>query len=201
MFQYVNNCLGDNDGEACKIKYFPFRKRSEHIRRVFMWAERLVDGEENVNKEAVLVSAIFHDVGYALSLDSLKHGENSAILCEKYLKENGFDIGFINLVVYLVKNHSQKELMVASGTPLELILLMEADLLDETGALSIVWDCMMEGSQQVQTFEKTYKHIMNYSYKLLSENPMVTTKAKAFWENKQNLIREFTRQLSYDLGI
>jgi uncharacterized protein len=49
-----------------------------------------------------------------------------------------------HFVVFLVKNHSNKQLMTAKGTPLELILLMEADLLDETGALSIVWDCMME---------------------------------------------------------
>lgn len=32
---------------------------------------------------------------------------------------------------------------------------MEADLLDETGALSIVWDCMIERSKEKQTFEKT----------------------------------------------
>jgi uncharacterized protein len=39
---------------------------------------------------------------------------------------------------YLVRSHSNKELMTLSDTPLELILLMEADLLDETGALSVV---------------------------------------------------------------
>ena len=30
---------------------------------------------------------------------------------------------------------------------------------------------------------------------------MVTAKSKAFWENKQNLMKEFTDQLSFDLGI
>jgi uncharacterized protein len=76
---------------------------------------------------------------------------------------------------------------------------MEADLLDETGALSIVWDCMMEGEAQIQTFEKTYNHIMNYSYKSLKENPMVTDKAKQYWESKQNLVKEFIEQLAFDL--
>lgn len=140
-------------------------------------------------------------MGYTLSLDNSKHVENSAVLCEKYLTENGYDSEFINLVVYLVKNHTNKELMTVRDTPLELVVLMEADLLDETGALSIVWDCMMEGSQQMQTFEKTYNHILNYSNKSLNVNPMITAKAKAFWESKQNLMQEFIKQLSFDLGI
>ena len=94
-----------------------------------MWARRLVDGESSINKEAVLVSSIFHDVGYAISLDGSKHAEDSALICEKYLHDNGFDAGFIEFVSYLVKNHSNKFLMTSDDIPLELILLMEADLL------------------------------------------------------------------------
>lgn len=201
MLQFAKDILEKNDGEATKIGFFPFRKRSEHIRRVFMWAERLVDGEPNINKKAVLVSAIFHDIGYALSLDNSNHAENSAILCRKYLQENKYGSEFINFVSYLVRNHSRKEMMAVRGTPLELILLMEADLLDETGALSIVWDCMSEGSQQIQSFSKTYDHILNYSCKSLSENPMVTAKAKNYWLEKQKVAKEFITQLSFDLGI
>ena len=201
MFQYVKDCLGDNDNNATKIGRVPFRKRSEHTKRVFMWAERLIEDKYFINKEAVLVSSIFHDVGYAVSSDNLNHAGDSAVLCEKYLLENGFATEFINFVVYLVKNHSQKELMTVKDTQLELILLMEADLLDETGALSIVWDCMSEGAQQVQSFEKSYNHILNYSCKHLNVNPMVTVKAKAFWESKQKLLQEFTNQLSFDLGL
>lgn len=201
MFKFVKDYLENNEAETTKIGKFPFRKRSEHIRRVFMWAQRIVDGEAYINKEAVLVAAIFHDIGYAISLDNSKHADDSAILCEKYLKESGYDSEFISLVAYLVRSHSNKELMTVSDTPLELILLMEADLLDETGALSVVWDCMMEGSEQIQTFDKTYNHIMNYSYKSLNVNPMVTAKSKAFWESKQNLMKEFIDQLSFDLGV
>ncbi len=91
---------------------------------------------------------------------------------------NGFEPEFINFVVYLVRNHSNKQLMTRSDTPLELILLMEADLLDETGALSV-----------------------NYSYASLNVNPMVTVKAKEFWQSKQKLIEDFIEHLSYDLGI
>lgn len=201
MYQFVKNYLESNNSELSQIGCFPFRKRSEHIRRVFLWAKRLTEGEPFINRDAVLTSAIFHDIGYALPLKDSKHADNSAVICENYLKENNFDGEFIKLVVYLVKNHSNKELMKIADTPLELILLMEADLLDETGALSIVWDCMMEGSEKTQTFEKAYNHIMNYSCKILSVNPMVTEKGKFFWESKQNLIKTFIEHLSFDLGL
>lgn len=201
MLQYVKEYLENSGGEITKFRQVSFRKRSEHCRRVYMWAQRLVCGIDNINKEVVLTAAVFHDVGYGDSLDRSNHAENSAVICEKYLKENEYNDEFISHVVYLVRNHSRKELMAMGDTPLELILLMEADLLDETGALSVVWDCMMEGSQEVQSFEKSYEHIIQYSVKTIQKNPMVTVKAKNFWENKQKLMKEFVEQLSFDLGI
>ena len=122
MFQFVKDYLVNDEAETIKVGKYPFRKRSEHIRRVFMWAQRIADGEACINKEAVLVAAIFHDIGYAISLDGSKHAEDSAILCEKYLKENGYDTEFISLVAYLVRSHSNKEFMTVSDTPLELII-------------------------------------------------------------------------------
>jgi uncharacterized protein len=201
ILEYVKETLINSGGEFVNFKSVPFRKRSEHIRRVFMWAERIMTGMDNINKDAVLTAAAFHDSGYDPRLGRSNHAENSAVICEGYLKDNGYDDEFVDFVVYLVRNHSKKELMTAENTPIELILLMEADLLDETGALSIAWDCMAEGAEEVQSFEKTYDHIIKFSYDALKENPMITEKAKIFWQEKQKLMKEFTRQLSFDLGI
>ena len=202
MFRYVKDYLVKTGcDEASGTNAYHFRKRSEHIWRVFLWAKRLTDGENGIHTEAVLTAAIFHDIGYALLPEGMQHAENSAILCERYLAESSCDRAFTDLVTYLVKNHSRKNLMQAAGTPLELILLMEADLLDETGALSIVWDCMAEGAAETSSFEKAYRHILNYSCKGMSVNPMVTEKAKAFWEKKQRLVAMFVEHLSYDLGL
>lgn len=196
MFEFVENYLSQNDNV-----FFPFRKRSEHISRVFMWAERLIPKETPINRDALLIAAIFHDVGYTSYLNAPGHAENSAIICEKYLNSINFDKDATNFIVYLVRNHSKKDLMTSKDIPLELLLLMEADLLDETGALSIVWDCMTEGSQEVQSFEKTYNHIIKFSGQLLKSDPMVTELGKKFWKDKQNLIELFTKQLSFDLGL
>ena len=91
--------------------------------------------------------------------------------------------------------------MTSGDVPLELILLMEADLLDETGALSILWDCMAEGAKQQQSYNEAYYHILNYSWESMQANPMVTDKAKVIWESKQKLVRDFIMHLAQDLAI
>lgn len=196
MFQFVDNYLSQSN-----VPILPFRKRSDHIKRVFMWSQRLIPKEYSINKEALLIAAIFHDVGYATCSNFVDHAENGAVICQDYLKSHNYDEDMIAFIVYLVRNHSNKDLMTNKDTPLELILLMEADLLDETGALSITWDCMSEGSQEVQSFEKTHAHIMKYSYKDVNSNPMITELGKNFWEKKQTLTSMFIEQLSFDLGI
>lgn len=201
IYNDVKAFLSENDMEATKSKRFSFRKRSEHIWRVFIWAGRLIDGLCDINRDAVLTAALFHDTGYALSLDGSCHAENSAKLFHKYAINKDFDPGQAEFIEYLIRNHSNKYMMYDDNTPPELILLMEADMLDETGALSIVWDSMAEGGQDDQSFIKTYNHIKNYSGKILDTNPMKTDKAKRYWENKQNLMREFIKQLAFDLEI
>ena len=203
MYEYVKRFLADND-HATKTSPFPFRTRSDHIWRVFHWAKRLITDNSfdvAIDKESVLIAALFHDVGYSLPLEDAHHAENSVVIFNQYASEKNFDPKRKEFISYLIGNHSNKYLLDADDTPLELIILMEADLLDETGALSIVWDCMMEGGQEEQSFLKTYKHIKGYSYKALEKNPMKTEKAKEIWINKQNFVREFLKHLEVDLVI
>jgi Predicted HD superfamily hydrolase len=202
MLDFVREYLKSKDRESTTVGKTRFRKRSEHTERVYMWAQRLIEGEENIDRQALLTAAIFHDVGYADVTDDYSiHGELGSVICEKYLSEHSFDTDFTKKVAYLIKNHSKKEMMQLPDTSVELIILMEADILDESGALSIVWDCMIEGAADEQSFQKTYGHIGRYTAKQLGENPMFTERGRALWGNKQRLIRDFIDQLGYDLGI
>ncbi|NLJ80442.1 MAG: HD domain-containing protein [Firmicutes bacterium] len=198
MFKFVKDTLKASGGEQCP-RHYAFRRRSEHIRRVFTWAQRLLaETDAKINHEAVLAAALFHDVGHGAE-DRL-HAEEGAAICKKYLSEQGFEENFIEFVVYLVKNHANKNLLFQEGTPLELIILMEADLLDETGALSLVWDSMAEGAQQDQSFEKALARIKTYSARILESNPMRTPAAKRFWMAKQALVEDFVEHLCFDLA-
>jgi uncharacterized protein len=112
-----------------------------------------------------------------------------------------YDRKRIDFIEYLISNHSKKEMLVVKDTPLELILLLEADMLDETGALGIVWDCMMAGCQTVEDYTETFDKIESHAGNILNMNPMRTAKGKEFWVQKQVLTREFLKQLAYDLAL
>ena len=43
MYEAVCEALREVDGDATKGVRYPFRRRSEHILRVFCWARRLID--------------------------------------------------------------------------------------------------------------------------------------------------------------
>ncbi|MDR1688686.1 MAG: HD domain-containing protein [Clostridiales bacterium] len=209
MFSYVKNLLSESEGTAANTKtWYSFRKRSDHIQRVFMWANRLI-AENTFNRpidsESVRIAAIFHDVGYAISTENSPqweyHAENSAVIFNRYASENNYAGKNPEFVSYLVENHSRKNLLEDPHTPLELILLVEADLLDETGALSIVFDCLAEAGKPEANYFSTYNHVKNFSAKDPANNPMKTAKAKEFWGSKQKLISEFVNHLEFDLGI
>jgi uncharacterized protein len=204
MFMYVKDILKDNDNNATKlIEKFPFRIRSEHIWRVYNWAKRLVDINEykNLDTESLLIASLFHDAGYAISPNSKEHAENSEIIFRKYSKENNFEKGKEDFIAYLIKNHSNKQLMDNENTSIELIILFEADILDETGTMSILWDCMAEGRKEKQSYINAYEHIKENSMKIINGNPMKTQKGKEYWEKKQKMVKGFIEELAYDLGI
>ena len=98
-----------------------------------------------------------------------------------------YDVSYIPIISNNISLHSNKSLLKQDDTPIELILLMEADLLDETGALSIVFDCMSSGERYSDSYEEAYKRICKFSCRIFKENPMVTPEAIKIWEEKKNL--------------
>jgi uncharacterized protein len=89
-------------------------------------------------------------------------------------------------------------LLKEKDIPIELILLMEADLLDEEGALRMVWYTLDKAVSGANSYEDVYEHIVMGNNKRLV-NPMVTEKAKYYWEEKQKLVEIFTKQLEDDI--
>ena len=190
------------DGRDDDDRGITFRKRSDHMWRVFIWVERLTENcAENIDREALLTAALWHDVGRHVSHD--EHANQSALLFHDYAINKKYDKSQAEFIEYLIRNHTDKTLLFSSDIPLELVFLLEADMLDETGALGIVWDAMMTGSNSAKNYTEAYELFLLHSYdsSILDNNPMRTEKARKIWENKQNLIREFLKQLEYDLAI
>jgi uncharacterized protein len=199
MFNFVEQKLIEGNGIKSTRPYQTFRNRFEHTKRVYGWAKRIIDDLPNVNHEVLLTSAIFHDVGYSCGKDN--HAEESAKIFLEYALDQGFDQDFINQVYYCILNHSHKRFLWDDSSTPELILLLEADLLDEEGAMAISWDLMTVGEMMPTDFKEGYDMLMKYSIRILSQDMMVTPKAKAYWEEKKDLVRKFLSAIKYDLFI
>lgn len=198
--QYVKDYLLQNGGYYPPNPQYNFRSKYEHTLRVLKWCKVLVEDIPLVNQEVLYTAAIFHDVGYGNGEDKSLHAEESARVFEEYAKEQNMDIAFAEQVTYLIKMHSNKELLNVPDAMPELVLLMEADLLDEEGALRVIWYCATKAIQGADSYFDIWDFIKMGSNKRL-DNPMVTPIAKKLWDQKINLVNQFQEELLKDINI
>lgn len=137
-----------------RSKRHPFRSRSMHTRRVMLWAERLLSFHPEADREILLCAAAFHDVGYAAGAEGKPHQHLSGEVFLDYAREQGMDAAFTKRVYDCIVVHSDKYRMkTPQDLSIEQLLLMEADLLDEEGAMSICWDGLAAGMEQIDSYE------------------------------------------------
>lgn len=206
MLDYVEQSL-EEDSEysqsgKCEIAY----SRFEHTKRVLAWVKRLYDmsaNKGNLRYEDLMIATIFHDVGRTIAVKSGEpHAQAGVPITMDYLLRHGFGQERAEYICELVRNHSDKERMHENNLDANLLMLMEADLLDDMGALGIVMDCMItEARNSEADFNDCLDHIMRYTYRLQKDNPMVTPDARALWDAKTKLVSDFADALRYDIEM
>ncbi len=197
MLNYVNHVLIQNGGIKSKKPQLGFRNRFEHIKRVFEWSKRIIPAV-SCDEELVLTAAIFHDSGYS-NKEIGNHNIEGAEIFKDYASKSGFNQEFTQKVTEMIQLHSNKELLNEKKTPIELVLLMEADLLDEEGALGLVFDLLAEGYKSPESYNSVFNEIMIHSAHILSQDYMVTPLARKYWNEKKLLIEKFIHHLRFDL--
>lgn len=197
MIDFVKKTLEDNDAIIDKRHNFVFRNRFEHSVRVFKWVKRLSVDFDDLDYDVALTAALFHDVGYANG--QMNHHILSKEIFISYAKENKFSDDFINKVSYIIENHSDKSLLKTTKNK-ELILVLEADLLDEEGSMGIVWDLLAAG-KTANSYVAAIDAIKRHSIHILSQDYMITPTAIKIWDEKKNLVKDFISQLYEDLFI
>lgn len=133
--QYVKDYLLKNGGYYPPDSQYNFRCKYEHTLRVLHWCEVLAKENPTIDKEILYIATIFHDVAYSGNSDNSNHAEKSANVFSEYAKANNMDAWLTEKIAYLIRMHSNKELLQQVGLLPELITLMEADLLDEEGGI------------------------------------------------------------------
>lgn len=193
---YVKDYLKEHNGIKSDVPEQTFRDRFEHTKRVIKWLDIISEGIE-ADRNALYLAAVFHDIGYA-DRDNKNHGKRGAAVFKEFAKREGFDDRLIEKVAYIIEKHSDKKLL-GTDIPLELTLLMEADQMDEEGAMRIVWDCLVSGKIGADSFRDAYDRMIRFKSNM--PNSMVTPRAKEIWEQKSRLYNEFLAQLESDLFI
>lgn len=206
MLEFVRETLCASDSEYNGAKMDIAYSRFDHTKRVLGWAKRLYDVSEYKNEiryEDVMIATIFHDVGRTQAqIQHIPHAEAGVPITREYLSKAGFDGERIDYICELVGKHSDKFLMKNDDIDKGLLLLLEADLMDDMGALGVVMDCMITKSRNPQaSFEDCLDHINRFTHRIMQTNPMVTAQAKKLWNQKTELVSEFTKALQNDIEL
>ncbi len=175
---------------------YPFRSRFEHTKRVYRWLHRLLDDVGAVDLTAMELAVIFHDVGYVKG-ENAGHAAISADIFKEYALKNALFPEKQDLIEYLIRNHNKKDLL-RRGEKDELILIMEADIMDEEGAMRVAWDNMAAGAIGVKSFKESLNRTEKYFNP--QYNPMVTPLAHDLFEDKQQFVRDYIKRMKEDLG-
>lgn len=199
MLQYVKNALAYYDAHGKKGNMGLRYNRSEHTMRVYRWAMRLAaEYPGKIDLDSLKIAAIFHDIGYSIEEDRAGHAAHGAKLCREYLTGRHYPAAQIDFICELILRHSDKK-CINEDIPPELILLMEADLLDDTGAQGIVLDIWVEARKEDTNYASMLSHIREYTLRAMQKDCVRTPAAKRIWAKKQALVESFVESLSFDL--
>ena len=180
--------------------------RFEHTKRVLGWSKRLYDktpDKTGLRFSDLMIATIFHDVGRAVSVvKGTDHAAEGVPITREYLLSHGYPEERTEYICGLVRDHSLKHRMKTPDIDRNLLMLMEADLLDDMGALGIVMDSMIvRGRNEKATFYDCYNHYCRYTLPMQKDSPMVTPEGKFFWDEKTDIVEKFVAHLRRDISV
>ncbi|MCL2164928.1 MAG: HD domain-containing protein [Oscillospiraceae bacterium] len=217
MLKFVEAKLKPVDDCTKSGKRFEFRSRFGHTKRVLEWALR-INEIEKADAGILTVAAIFHDVGYCV------RGEEHAGLSEEIFREYITNaateadcvlhgdkrmplVGDLALterieeIAAVIAGHSDKD-HESSLLTKEQMILMDADLMDENGAMRVLWDCFNTTEMVSFNYETAYKEIEK-SYESLAGGAHLihTGEGKRFYHEMCDYVEAFVRGLRLELGL
>ena len=172
----------------------PFRDRFQHTLRVLRWAQRLQQQLGEGDLDVITLAVLFHDVGWD---DATPHQEVSAAIARGWLAEQGARPQLREAVVTAVQNHNQRHLPEAS---VEERIVMDADLLDETGALGFVFDAMSVASSADPGYQQLLARSRHHYERVATDLQRVRTEAgRQLLESRLAIYRNCIDELDHEL--
>jgi len=175
----------------------PFRNRFDHTMRVLKWADR-IHKIEGGDFEIITLAVLFHDTGWS---DTIDHAQVGAELAEKYLLEKGVDPALVDRVTSAVQTHN-KRIEPQESLPIENLIVMDADLLDELGVTTLVWDAMATATEDNPGYVRVLEKDLEFYEKAKGKTIQLKTKAGlGFYKERMAFWDKCISHLQYELGI
>lgn len=191
VIEYVKKMTAENG----RPSMYPFRSRFEHTLRVYRWAIKL-QAKLGGDLDVIVLAALLHDIGW--DDGGRPHGEVGAELAVEYLDSIGVDADTITRVGEIIMMHENKD--TDKELSLECKIVMDADLLDEVGAISVLWDSMATACEDEASYKKAYYRIKSY-YR--NNKPKIrrckTDAARTEYTKRMQLLENFISQLEKEL--
>ena len=200
MLEFVRGFIESHDPLGSKLtNRFPFRRLFGHCCRCSVWARRIALAE-GADVEIAEVSALFHDIGKSADQTAEGHAEVGAGLCENYLTSAGYDAGKRTQIVGIVRHHIRHA--HEPDASLEAKVESDADLLDETGAITVLWDAMACAGEESPSYEKACDRIARAYEDLKAKSPdcLHTRTARQILAGRLSCMGVFLKNLEYELG-
>jgi uncharacterized protein len=176
----------------------PFRDRFDHTLRVLNWARR-IHQVEGGDLEIITLAVLFHDTGWS---DTIDHALVGAGLAEEYFLGKAVDPALVDRITSAVRTHNKRREPHA-GLPIENLIVMDADYLDEIGITTLLWDAMSTATEEDQpgylrAFEKDLAYFegarQRTSYLKTKTGLKLYTQRLEIWEKCLGHLR-------YELGL
>ena len=200
MLAYVRAFIEQHDPIATKLDTrFPFRRLADHCYRTYRWAQR-IQAREGGDRAVVEVAALFHDVGKCVDRTALGDARVGAEVCARYLETRGWAADVRAQIAHIVRYHVHALRDVE--LPLEGRIVRDADLLDEVGALTVLWDTMAAGAEEPQSYTITAQRIRVAHARLAGrdERELETETGRRFYRERIEVLGRFIQELEYELG-
>ena len=175
----------------------PFRNRFDHTMRVLKWAHR-IHKVEGGDFEIITLAVLFHDTGWS---DRVDHALVGAELAEKYLVDKDVDPILVDRVTSAVRTHN-KRLEPQKNLPIENLIVMDADLLDELGVTTLVWDAMATATEDNPGYVRVLEKDLEYYERAKGKTIQLKTKAgMKFYNERMAIWDKCLSHLQYELGL
>lgn len=190
VIEFVREKIADNG----RPPNYPFRDRFEHTMRVYRWAIKL-QAQIGGDLEIIALAALLHDVGWE---EGREHGEVGAEIAVEYLDSIGLEPEKISRIGEIIRIHDDKD--TEAELSLECKVVMDADLLDEVGAISVLWDSMATACEEEANYRKAYNRIKSF---YTGNRPKIrrckTEVARLEFGRRLKLLEDFLTQLEREL--